>query len=67
MRKQSRKVSRSIVSKTVIGIIMMLLGFAVIIILIGYYGFTDALLKRYSEDAFWAAYSAQVYIDPDML
>ena len=67
MRKDSRKTSRSIVSKTVIGIIMMLLGFAVIIILIGYYGFTEALLKRYSEDAFWAAYSAQVYVDPDML
>ena len=67
MRKDSRKISRSIVSKTVIGIIMMLLGFAVIIILIGYYGFTEALLKRYSEDAFWAAYSAQVYVDPDML
>lgn len=67
MRKDSRRISRSIVSKTVIGIIMMLLGFAVIIILIGYYGFTEALLKRYSEDAFWAAYSAQVYVDPDML
>lgn len=67
MRKESRKISRSIVSKTVIGIIMMLLGFAVIIILIGYYGFTEALLKRYSEDAFWAAYSAEVYVDPDML
>ena len=67
MGKVNQKVSRSIVSKTVIGIILMLLGFAIIIILIGFYGYTEALLKRYSEDAFWAAYSAEVYVDADML
>ena len=67
MGKSAVKARRSIASKTVLGIVLMLLLFAIIIILIGYYGFTNALLERYSEDAFWAAYSAQVYIDPDML
>jgi len=67
MDKSAVKSRRSIASKTVLGIVLMLLLFAIIIILIGYYGFTNALLERYSEDAFWAAYSAQVYVDPDML
>ena len=67
MGKSGVKARRSIASKTVLGIVLMLLLFAIIIILIGYYGFTNALLERYSEDAFWAAYSAQVYVDPDML
>lgn len=45
----------------------MLCGFSLTNIFIGYFGVTEALLNRYSEDAFWTAYSASVYVEADLM
>ncbi len=61
------RVKSSIVLKSAIAIILMLTGFALTIIAIGYFGVTQTLRKRYSEDAFWTAYSASVYVEPELI
>ena len=49
------KLLNSISFKSIFGVEMLLLIFFVIVSRIGYYGFTDALLDQYSDDAFRTA------------
>ena len=61
------RIGSSIVLKSTIAIILMLTGFALTIIVVGFFGVNEALMKRYSEDAFWTAYSSSVYVEPDLI
>ncbi len=62
-----RRVRESIVIKSITGIVSLLLLFSVIVGVIGYRGYTSALLDQYSEDAFYTADSAAYLVNPSRL
>ena len=63
-KKEKKKVIKSIVFKSVISIVVLLTLFSVVISMIGYNGFTNALLDQYSEDAhFIAKIAASACVD----
>ncbi|MBR1736177.1 MAG: SpoIIE family protein phosphatase, partial [Firmicutes bacterium] len=64
MMKDLRK---SIAFKSIFGIVLLLVIFAVIVNIIGYVGFTDSLLTLYEEDGFRTAETASEFIDSDKI
>jgi len=59
------KLRHRVAFKSIFGLILLLIGFSVVVSLIGYKGFTDALLNQYSESAFHTARIAAEIVDPD--
>ncbi len=66
MRKL-RNPGRSIVFKSLSGVVVLLVVFSVTVSLLGYHGFTEAMLKEYSESAFQAAKMVDFVIEMDFL
>ena len=62
-----RKLRSSIVFKSISGIVILLLVFTVIVSVIGYLEFTDALMKQYAEGAFYTADTAALNVNADHL
>ena len=62
-----KKLRHSVVFKSLFSIIFMLGVFSVIVITIGYRGFTESLLKQYSDGAFRIADTAAMLIEPDRM
>jgi sigma-B regulation protein RsbU (phosphoserine phosphatase) len=60
-----KKLRQRATFKSISGIVLLLLVFAVIILVIGNRGVTDALLNQYSDNAFHTARIAAVVIDGD--
>ncbi|MBQ9604721.1 MAG: serine/threonine-protein phosphatase [Firmicutes bacterium] len=58
---------KSIVFKSIFGIVFLLFVFAVIVNIIGYKGFTNSLLTLYTEDGFRTAETAAELIDGDKI
>lgn len=58
---------KSIVFKSIFGIVFLLFVFAVIVNIIGYKGFTNSLLTLYTEDGFRTAETAAELIDADKI
>ncbi|MBR1735753.1 MAG: hypothetical protein IJ736_01885, partial [Firmicutes bacterium] len=58
---------KSIVFKSVFGIVFLLFLFAIIVNIIGYKGFTESLLTLYAEDGFRTAETAAELIDGDKI
>ncbi len=67
MMKTTKKRHIGIVFKSVFGIILLLTVFSLIVSTIGYNGFTEALLKQYSDDAFHTADIAVTCLDTDKM
>ena len=66
--KESRiKARKSIAFKSIVAIVLILAFFSVIICVLTYNGFTEALLEQYTNDAFWTADMARLGIIPDMM
>ena len=66
--KESRiKARKSIAFKSIAAIVLILAFFSVIICVLTYNGFTEALLEQYTNDAFWTADMARLGIIPDMM
>ena len=62
-----RKLRSSIVFKSISGIVILLLVFTVIVSVIGYLEFTDALMEQYAEGAFYTADTAALNVNADHL
>ena len=60
-----KKMMRGITFKSLSTIVLLLLVFAVIVCLIGFDGFTDAILEQYSDSSFRTARICASLIDPD--
>ena len=60
-----KKPNESVVFKSVSGIVVLLVVFSAIVSVIGYKGFTDALLEQYSDGALLIADSAALSINAD--
>ncbi len=60
-----KKLRQRVAFKSISGIVLLLLVFAVIIIVIGNRGVTEALLNQYSDNAFHTARIAAVVVDGD--
>ena len=60
-----KKIKESIVLKSIFGIVVMLVIFSVSVSIIGYKGFTDALLKQYNDGALLIAKTAAMGVDAD--
>ena len=60
-----KKISQSIVLKSISGIVVILVIFSVSVSIIGYKGFTDALLKQYSDGALLIAKTAAMAVEAD--
>ena len=58
-----KKPKVSIIVKSVAGIVLLLAVFSVIVGIIGYNGFTDALLSQYADGAFRTAETAAIELD----
>ena len=53
--------------KSIVGIVLLLVIFTVIVSIIGYHSFTDAIMEQYSEGAFMTAESAVRHLDSDRM
>lgn len=62
-----RKLRSSIVFKSISGIVILLLVFTVIVSVIGYLEFTDALMEQYAEGTFYTADTAALNVNADHL
>lgn len=62
-----RKKMRGITFRSLSGIVLLLIVFSVIVCLIGFDGFTDAILEQYSDSSFRTARICASLIDPDYL
>ncbi len=62
-----KRLLNSIRFKSIFGVEMLLLIFFLIVSIIGYQGFTDALLDQYSDDAFRTAKVAALNLEPDRI
>ena len=62
-----KKIRQSVAFKSIAGILLLLVVFSVIISIIGYHSFTDALLTQYADGAFLTAKAAAQYVDPDQM
>ncbi len=62
-----KKRGPGIVFKSISGIVLLLVVFSVIVSIIGYNGFTDALLTQYSEGAFLTAEYAAAMVDGEKM
>ncbi len=61
------KLRNKVVFKSIFGIVIMLVVFSFAVNLIGFKGFTDALLKQYADGAFYTADMASYAINPDKM
>ena len=59
------RITGSIALKSIMVVVLIIAVFSVIICIIGYSGFTRALVEQYSQDAFWTAGMAQMCLIPD--
>ena len=66
-KNKKKKPKFSIVFKSVLGIVSLLIVFSVIVSVIGFKSFTDALLEQYSEGAFLTAKTAVMELDSDKM
>ena len=64
---RKRKVSDSIVFKSLFGITVLLIVFAAAIGVIGYRAFSEAIMEQYADGAFHTAESASLLIDKDRI
>ena len=62
-----KRLRQSISFKSISGIVLLLVLFSLIVSMIGYNGFTDALLNQYSEGAFHTARIAAAIIEADRI
>ena len=62
-----KKLKQHAALKSIVGIVLVLVLFSVIVSVIGYNGFTDALLTQYAEGAFSTAESAAQQLNPDRI
>ena len=62
-----KRLWQSITFKTIFGIVLLLVIFFLIVSMIGFNGFTKALLNQYSESAFHTARIAAAIIDADRI
>ena len=62
-----KKLRSSIVFKSISGIVILLLVFTVIVSVIGYLEFTDALMEQYAEGTFYTADTAALNVNADHL
>lgn len=62
-----KKLNESVVFKSVSGIVVMLVVFSTAVSIIGFKGFTNALLTQYSEGALLVADTAAMSIDADKM
>ena len=67
MNDSSEKPRFRITVKSIAGILLQLILFAAIVSVIGYRGFTDALLDQYADGAFRTALTAAKEVDPDRI
>ena len=61
------RIKDSIVLKSILGIVLILVVFTFIVGIIGYQGFTEALLDRYADDAFRTADIAALSVEADRM
>ena len=61
------KTRRSIALKSISGIVLLLVAFSIIVSVIGYRGFTQAMMEQYAEMAFRTASIASYSIDADLI
>ena len=61
----NKKPKRHIAVKSIVGIVLLLVTFAVIVSIIGYRSFSEALLNQYTEGAFLTAKAAARLVDSD--
>ena len=64
---KSRKPKVSIIFKSVAGIVLLLAVFSLIVGIIGYNSFTEALLSQYADGAFRTAETAAMELDADKM
>ncbi len=62
-----RKKKISIIFKSVVGIVLLLAVFSLIVSIIGYNSFTEALLSQYADGAFRTAETAAMELDTDKM
>ncbi len=65
MKQKKKKSGVGIVFKSVSGIVFLLGLFSAMVSVIGFSGFTDALLKQYTDDAFHTADTASLLVEPE--
>ena len=65
--KLKSKITDSIVFKSLFGITVLLVVFTVIIGIMGYRAFSDAIMEQYADGAFHTAESASLLIDKDRI
>lgn len=65
--KKNKQVKTSIVVKSIFGIVMLLIVFSVIVSIMGFHSFTDALLEEYADGAFHTAATAAMVLDTDRM
>ena len=66
-KKEKKKRKLGITFKSLFGIVLLLLTFAVIAILIGFNSFTNAVLQQYADGAFQTADAAALLLKPDRI
>lgn len=64
---KNKKVKMSIIFKSVLGIVILLVAFSVIVSIMGFNSFTDALLEQYSDGAFRTAETAVAELNKDKM
>ena len=62
-----KKPNKSVVFKSVSGIVVMLVVFSATVSIIGYKGFTNALLSQYTDGALLVAETAAVSVNADKI
>ena len=62
-----RKLTKHIAVKTIVGVIALLTVFSVIISIMGFSSFTDALLQQYADGAFLTAQSASRFVNGNQI
>ena len=62
-----KRIRQRVAVKSITGIVLLLVLFSLIVSIIGYNGFTEALLNQYSESAFHTARIASLIVDADLI
>ena len=64
---KTKRLRDNVIFKSISGLVLLLVVFCVLVCVIGYYVFTNALLEQYAEDAFGTANTAALVLDADEL
>ena len=62
-----KKIKDSVVLKSLLGLMILLVLYSVVVACIGFRGFTDALLEQYTEGAFRTARTAAMVVDANRI